>query len=386
MNNKICDLCTGCGACLCACPQKCITMIENKISERIPKIDKKKCVNCGVCKRVCPQNNSPQMNLPQKCYVAWSNREKDLVFSASGGIAVSIARYQLLSNNRVYGCDYTNSVDLDFFSIENENDLIKLQSSKYSQSKAYHVFSQIKNELKSKAVVFIGTPCQVAGLKNYLKKPYSNLILIDLVCHGTPPNTYLKEYINEIGVSLPVDKIRFRGEYNQQLTIWKNDKIIYNKPYEDDLYFSAFYKNKISMNACYTCKYAQEKRVSDITIADFWGLGELKKINKKSERPSLVLINTNQGEQFFNNVLPYICFEERTVQEAISGNGRLNNPPGKSLEAKAFQLFYKKFGFSKAVHLSSRVKVSQDKINEKRIGIQKQKKRFKKSLKRRLHI
>lgn len=135
--------------------------------------------------------------------------------------------------------------------------------------------------------------------------------------------------------------ICFRGEYDQMLTVKKNDKIVYQKSKDEDVYFKAFYKNMISMKACYECIYAQNKRVSDITIGDFWGIGKLKEIEKLSSRPSLVLINTKKGEKFFERTKKYLVYEEREVEEGIKGNGRLNKSPGENIYAINFQKYYK---------------------------------------------
>lgn len=356
MSTEICEECTGCGACSCICPKQCITMKENRIAEVIPFIDSKNCIHCDLCKKLCPQNSQLTKQFPQNCYVAWSKNKNDLVNSASGGVAAVIARYQLEKHMKIYGCDYTDSLDLVHFCLKNENDIIKMESSKYSQSNAFLVFKNIKNDLIGKyVVVFIGTPCQVAGLRRYLRRDFDNLITVDLVCHGTPPNKYLKEYIQKKHISYPIDAIRFRGEFNQQLTVWKNNNIIYQKPYTEDLYFSAFYDNKISRNACYTCQYAESKRIADITLADFWGLGKLVKIKKQSNRPSLVLVNTEKGKAYFHNITDLLFFEERPVDEAIRGNGRLNNPPGKNREAILFQKLYPFLSFTMSVRLSKKI-------------------------------
>ena len=353
MKNKICSICTGCGACFASCPKQCISMIENSIAEIEPYIDIKKCINCGLCKKICPQNQEVVSQYPQNCYVAWSKNVKDIVYSASGGVAATVARYQLDNNGIVYGCDYDEDLDLVHFKLTDYNDIIKMQSSKYSQSKAYHLFHQIKKELlHNESVVFIGTPCQIAGLNCFLNGSYENLITIDLVCHGTPPNKYLKDHIRALRTKLPISKIRFRGEFNQYLTMWNKNCIVYKKHYKEDSFFTSFYNNTISRNSCYSCKYAGSNRVSDITLADFWGLGKLESIPMISDRPSLVLINTPKGQKFFNHIRDMLFFEARSVDEAIKGNGRLINPPGKSLGAKLFQRFYSLTGFENAVKYS----------------------------------
>lgn len=349
--------CTGCGTCALSCSAKAIEIVKNTKGELTPKINEKLCISCNMCKTACPQNNPPEFFYPQKCYVAWSKNSDDLLFSASGGIGAAFMRYVIGENGVAYGCDYDKNLDLMHFSLKNEHDLLRSQSSKYSQSKSFNTFEEIKNELNlDKMVLFIGTPCQVSGLKKYLKKEYQSLITIDLVCHGTPPNEYLKEHIKNISKGRDVSKVRFRGEYDQNLTVWNNESIIYKKSRYDDIYFNAFYQNTISMDSCYFCQYAQPKRVSDITIGDFWGLGSLQTIQKQSERPSAVLINTPKGQCFFDTIKENLIHEERAVNECVAGNGRLNYPPGKDIYAHLFRYLYPFLNFERAIKITMFIK------------------------------
>lgn len=348
--------CTGCGSCSVACPAQCIKMRADRMGRLIPKVEKTRCLHCGICVKTCPQNNMPTEREPAACYAAWSTCEEDYIFSASGGVAAALARYQLEQCGIMYGCDYDESADLHHFQIKSISDISRAQSSKYSQSKAFVCFREIKELLERQvSVVFIGTPCQVAGLLRFLKKDYPSLVTIDLVCHGTPPNEYLQRHFSEIKLKTPYQKIRFRGEYDQMLTVWKDDSIAYQKDRTTDTYFAAFYQNIISYDSCFSCQYAQPKRISDITIGDFWGLGELKEIDQLSKRPSLILINTEKGQCFFEHACSNLVFERREVMEGIQGNGRLNHPPGKSTNAKLFQFFYRTriLGFAKSLKVAN---------------------------------
>lgn len=338
--------CTGCGACSLVCPQKCITMQENRFGEISPRINTKSCTNCGLCSRICPQNNTPPLNSSMACFAAWSKEPSDWIYSASGGVANAFSSYILENQGIVFGCDYDQYGNLMHFCVVDKSNLKRLQSSKYSQSSAYICFHEIKQRLENEEkVLFIGTPCQVAGLLKYLKKDYPSLYTIDLICHGTPPTQYLQEYLRGKHL-LPAEKIRFRGEYDQQFTVWKDNKICYQNSNKDDLYFASFYNNTISRKSCYFCQYAQDKRIADITIGDYWGLGDLYSLSKYSNRPSLILINTQKGKTLFDSAKENLFFEQREIQEAVSGNGRLKNPPGQNTDALYFRTLYPLFGFS----------------------------------------
>ena len=335
------EKCTGCGLCSLVCMNNAITMKTNRLGRLFPEIDKNKCVDCKSCLNCCPQKNDIDFCYPQKCYVAWSKDDKDIVFSASGGVGAVIAKVAILNDYYACGCDYDTDGKLLHFCTNSLEKAERFRSSKYSKSNSIEVFSVVKEKLHSgKKVVFIGTPCQIAALKRFVGNN-EDLFTIDLVCHGTPPNYYLQQHIYSVSEKKHISKIRFRGEYDQQLTLWDdNNKIIYNEPYNKDSYFRAFYKNMISYGACYDCKYAQPNRCSDLTIGDFWGLGELTTIKPKSKRPSLILVNTVKGQVLFRLISSYIVYEERQVQEGIKGNGRLNNPPSKNVQATMFEICY----------------------------------------------
>ena len=215
-------------------------------------------------------------------------------------------------------------------------------------------FGEIKSLLEQETpVVFIGTPCQVAGLLRFLKKDYASLVTVDLICHGAPPNAYLKQHLAELGLDAPYHKIRFRGEFDQMLTVWKENNIVYQRDRTKDEYFIAFYENMISYDSCFTCQYAGPKRISDITIGDFWGLGDLQQIDPRSDRPSIILVNTEKGQAFFAKANCNLIYEQRDVKEGIRGNGRLIQPPGKNYKAKLFRWFcgFPAAGFRKRVRI-----------------------------------
>ena len=334
--------CTGCGACAAVCPQNCIEMRPDALEQMVPVINRKQCISCGLCEVTCPQNHVPTLSEPMDCYVAWSDSPEDLVHSASGGVGVMFARNWISRGGVAYGCDYDSQGELRHFRLDGAEMLSRIRGSKYSRSDISRCYAEIKEFLKKGVqVLFVGTPCQVAGLRKYLKKEYDQLVTVDLVCHGTPPNMYLQRHLKEQGIRFPVDKISFRGEFDQKLTVWQEGRIVYQKDWKEDTYFQAFYSNMISYDSCYSCQYAQKKRVSDITIGDFWGVGKLERIEHKSNRPSLILVNTPRGRRFFEEIASQLVWESRPVNEGIQGNGRLINAPGKSYDAELFQKMYK---------------------------------------------
>lgn len=339
--------CTGCLACLNICPHNAIEVNYNEMGKTIPKINDN-CVNCGLCISTCPENKIPELHSLNECYAVRSKSVDDLD-CASGGAASVFSRYFLNENGIVCGVAFDKEHIAAHRFIDKNEDLISLKGSKYVQSFTGTTYKSVKKYLISgKMVLYTGTPCQIAGLKSYLKKDYDNLLTIDLICHGTPPSIYLKDYIDGLGIK-EYDNISFRGKYDYKLLIYKLANIIYKKSNTKDYYFHSFYKGLTFRDNCYNCHYAQSKRISDITVGDFWGLDEKVLKNIFSGKASVILLNTEKGKKFFDIVKNDFIFEKRDIQEAIKGNDQLRHPSKQHKLRKKFETEYVKCGFYGAI-------------------------------------
>lgn len=347
--------CCGCNACAEICPKHCIAMKHDEYGFLYPEVYESLCIECGACERVCPFPASEgDLNYPLKAFAAWANDEKAYERSSSGGAAYVISHTILFEDGVVYGCA-SDGLDIRHVRVDRLEDLPKLQGSKYVQSDVCGLFSQVRTDLKEgRKVVFIGTPCQVAGLKKFIKKVPDNLLLVDLICHGTPSQQMLREHIAHIVGDKKINKITFRRGNSYILDIESNGKKIWDanlweSPYKD-MYLHAFIKGYNSRPCCHHCTFARPERVSDITIGDFWGLGEDCPRPKDREMGiSVILPATEKGLAVTKVIEQQMTLVERPVSEAITGNSQLHEPLGESNDSRRFMQLYPRLSFDRAV-------------------------------------
>lgn len=345
------DDCTGCFACMNRCPKDAISCVTDDLGRTLPQISPDKCVSCGLCKKVCPQVNAVPFRVPITCYAAQRNDDKKRIKSASGGIGAVLAEEIINAGGVVYGSAVKDGKVIHMRA-ETFEEVELFRGSKYVQSYIGNCFKDVQEQLKSgKKVLFIGTPCQIAGLKSFLGKECANLFCVDLICHGTPPMKYLEQHLNHKAGTSDADYITFRcGENDYHLIAVKNGKIIYKKDKLHDSYYSSFYSGLISRENCYSCTYSKQERVSDMTIGDFWGLNRSTLKTKQNGNISVILVNSVKGSRLFDSIKSELVFEERTVNEAVDGNPQLRRPSIKAANRTKFIRGYIKSGdFAKAV-------------------------------------
>ena len=325
--------CTGCGACADACPAACISMETSEEGFFFPLVDNSRCTGCGICESVCHVLNPPEKRMPEKAFAAWSLDDSVRTSSSSGGVYSVLGEHVLRNGGMIGGCRFDRNMVLKHELCDVPGCTVQFRGSKYVQCFTDGVYRKIKSELKNgKTVLFAATPCQVAGLLAYLKRPYNNLIVCDVVCHGVPSQKIFRSYLARHKLSPDPGRsvIAFRdlngwGDFyvriiDQDGKEWKADDT-------NNEFIRAFLSGYDYNEACYTCPYACIERTGDLTLADFWGLGNMAPFSGDATRGcSLILVNTRKGADLLDSVRDKLFLEERTIDEARQGNGQLRNP------------------------------------------------------------
>lgn len=343
--------CTGCSACYNICPQKAISMQYDEQGMLYPVVNENKCIKCNLCKKSCPVycDMEKKSTYPLNVYAAWSGDREERMTSNSGGVAAVFSKLVIDKGGIVYGAAFDEELTVKHCRVTKKQELDKLKKSKYVQSYIENSYVKVKKDLEeTKLVLFVGTPCQIAGLKGFLGKEYSNLILVDLICHGVPSQKYFEEHIGAITKEKEKpDQIFFRKDNQYCMILKKDGKNIYEN--KNDTYIWGFLRKGIQRLSCYDCKFWGERRVSDITIGDFWGLGKLNSISDYNveDGVSSVLINTEKGKKLFENVQQMLIYEERELKELVAGNAPLRKSSKKYPMHERFIKKYKVDGFEK---------------------------------------
>lgn len=332
--------CCGCGACYNVCPVDAISMREDKRGFVYPSINLEKCIDCHLCEKVCVFPKPFEVwniTAKPKCYAGQNTDPVHLYNSASGGAFSALAKYVLENNGEVWGAAWDDSMNLNHVSINKVEDIIKLQGSKYVQSDIGISFRKIKSRLDLNCLIlFCGTPCQCDGLQSFLRKKYKNLITVELICHGVPSQTFLRDYLSlienrEKGKILDLkfrDKKWGWGALLNFTIKTKSGKVkhkyLTNK--ESYYYYYYYWGGNLYRPSCYNCKYACPERKSDFTIGDFWGISKDSTLNN-GKGVSVIFANSSHAQQIIEKIQGrYISLEETTMESAMKENGQLSHP------------------------------------------------------------
>ena len=318
--------CCGCGACAKSCSAHCIQMVADAEGFLYPQIKQTDCIGCGVCDNVCPIIHNNPKNQITTVFAARNKEETIQSSSSSGGIFYSLAKH-FLKSGVVYAAAFNEEFVLEHRRVKSIEDLKRFIGSKYVQSDLRDTFSEIEAHLKQGIeVLFVGTPCQVAGLKNFLIKEYSNLFTVDFICHGVPSPKVFDKYLKFVCKSKTPTEVSFRDKTNGWVDFsmrfgFDGEPAIINSK-KEDLFLRGFFDNIFLRPSCHQCAFKSLKKFSDITLADFWGIKRVLPDFYDKQGISAVLLNSDRGE-VFESVKGNLVYCETDVEGVINTNTAL---------------------------------------------------------------
>ncbi len=339
--------CCACEACVAICRKNAITLQKDEQGYLYPVINDESCINCGLCNTVCLYSDKSLLNRAEYVYAATTQNLKTAFESASGGVFAEIARQVISNGGIVFGAAMVqedNTLVTKHIAITTKSELHFLQGSKYVQSRIGSAYKAVEKALKSNVeVLFSGTPCQVSGLKGYLRKEYANLITVDIICHGVPNEQFFQDYLSMImkqkkGV---IKSFKFRDKTKGWGLTAKYD---YAKksgkiktaliPFRASSYYDMFINGETYRENCYSCPFACKERVGDLTLGDFWGI--------KKQHPELmifaggvysedigiscVLVNTEKGKYMIERISKQLYMNQSTIEKVAAENHQLICP------------------------------------------------------------
>jgi len=335
--------CTGCTACRSGCPKNAITMVRDREGFLYPHIDPDACVRCGHCTAVCPVLREREPGPLPAVYAAWNKDDTIRKDSTSGGIFSLLAEDTLESGGVVFGAALDARQHLRHIACFKKEELRHLRGAKYVQSDLGDTYREVRELLKSRPVLFSGTPCQVDGLYQFLGSRPENLTTCDLVCHGVPSPGVWEDYVNDLQArKKPLQTVRFRnkvaGWKDSHFTLLYRDGTVDTAPLFATEYGRAFGRALFLRPSCYRCPYTSMTRVGDFTLGDFWGLRPDELPDQQEAGVSLLLVNTPHASHVFDR-LP-LGRKAFPAERAIAGNPRLASPIAAPADRAAFFAAY----------------------------------------------
>lgn len=331
--------CCGCEACRQICPKSCITMQADEKGFLYPVIDQSICIDCKLCQKVCPLHSDVEAFPNESCYIYLNKDTGYRLECSSSGAFESLCKSFAGEDEEVviFGCEMDDKLQVMHSYCLNYNSIGKFKKSKYLQSRIGDSYIQVKKFLQAgKFVIFSGVPCQIYGLKKFLRKDYENLLLIDLICHGTPSQKVFDLYLKALRLAFGKKVVGYNFRH-KEIYMCKWQSLFIKATFKDgshvslncseDLYMVGFLSGLFNRDCCYECKFASTSRCSDLTIGDFWGVAEYnpKYDEAITNGTSLIIASTSKGKNVVKGLHDGII-EEVPISIATPFNGQLCSP------------------------------------------------------------
>ena len=334
------EKCYGCEACVQICPKDALVMKEDDEGFRYPLLDKERCIECNLCRQVCPYENMPKRYSSNKYTFGGYIKDEQIKFeSTSGGAFSAIVDTFCDENYVIFGAESKGLLVWHSY-ITDKKDLAKFRKSKYSQSKMGNSYQQAKDFLNSgKKVLFSGTPCQISGLKAFLRNTnQDNLLTVEVICEGVPSPLYIRKYEQSLKKKFDalIESIDYRYKGHSFLghhkwdfeimrtTVMMNDNK--KKVIEKDRWFNPFWyiwlKHLMSRPSCYECLFATTERTADISLGDLWGVHiYCMELYGKNGGSSLAIANTEKGKSVLKKAEGSMYGHELRFEDALRYQG-----------------------------------------------------------------
>lgn len=333
--------CCGCSACVQRCPKHCISMTEDEEGFLYPIVNLDICNNCKICESVCPIINKYPTKEIKSSFSSINQDETIRNLSSSGGVFTLLSQIIIDKGGVVFGACWNGKWEVEHGFTETYEGLSKFRGSKYLQSRIGNNFIFAEQFLKEgRFVLFSGTPCQISGLKHFLRKDYDHLLCVDIVCHGVPSPSIWKQYLDEVcdkhkSTYQSIETINFRdkstGWNNYSFSIkangWEYKEIAFRNPF-----MRGFLHDIINRPSCTNCPAKPFRSGSDITIGDFWGVESILPNMNDGKGVSLVLVNNKKGMEFIKE----LNAQEIPLQKAIINNPAISQSSSASAKRDSF--------------------------------------------------
>lgn len=377
--------CCGCSACVQKCPKQSISMQIDDEGFYYPHVNHTTCVDCGLCEKVCPELQESSSRLPLECYAAKGKDINIVKTSSSAGVFSLLAEKTIRKGGVVFGARFSNLWDVEHSYTNNLDGIKQFRSSKYVQSRIGKSYQEVERFLKDgREVLFTGTPCQILGLRTYLRKDYDNLTCVDVICHGTPSPGVWRDYLRYIispkrrknTVSSPIYSslseddallikgINFRNKRlgwkkysfvvlssqgkcrSEENTVSQSYKPIVQEKHYFNMFFKVFLDNIILRQSCYSCPARKGRSGSDILLGDYWGINRYYPEFFSPDGVSMALAYTDKGVALLKSLdLDIIDFQ----YEQTCGNANIEYDEQKPNCRAEFFANYKNQGFSTVI-------------------------------------